>query len=88
MRRLAIASLTAALCAGTASADTLREALISTYRTNPTITGQRWRSTTPITGPYQRMSAMGKESGGGSELELFPDDIEVSVEVDARFTAG
>jgi outer membrane protein len=27
--------------AGTASADTLREALVSTYRTNPTITGQR-----------------------------------------------
>ena len=30
-----------ALLAGTASADTLREALVSTYATNPTITGQR-----------------------------------------------
>ena len=41
MRRFALVSLTAALCAGTASADTLREALISTYNTNPTITAQR-----------------------------------------------
>ena len=41
MRRLAFASLTVALCAGTASADTLREALISTYNSNPTITAQR-----------------------------------------------
>jgi outer membrane protein len=35
------ASLMAALMAGTASADTLREALASTYATNPTLTGQR-----------------------------------------------
>ena len=41
MRRFALVSLTAALCAGTASADTLREALVSTYSTNPTITAQR-----------------------------------------------
>ncbi|HEX6218021.1 MAG TPA: TolC family outer membrane protein [Sphingomicrobium sp.] len=41
MRRLALASLTVALCAGTASADTLREALVSTYGTNPTLTAQR-----------------------------------------------
>ena len=41
MRRLAIASLIVALSAGTASADTLREALVSTYNTNPTITAQR-----------------------------------------------
>ena len=41
MRRFALVSLTVALCAGTASADTLREALISTYNTNPTITAQR-----------------------------------------------
>ena len=40
-RHLLIAALTAALVAGTASADTLREALASTYRTNPTLTGQR-----------------------------------------------
>ena len=40
-RHLLIASLTAALAAGTASADTLREALASAYRTNPTLTGQR-----------------------------------------------
>src|SRR4051812_43629093 len=31
----------AALMAGTASADTLREALVSAYKTNPTLTGQR-----------------------------------------------
>jgi len=31
----------AALAAGTASADTLREALVSTYRTNPTLMAQR-----------------------------------------------
>lgn len=36
-----IGALSLALLAGTASADTLREALISTYATNPTITGQR-----------------------------------------------
>jgi len=41
MRKLAFASLTVALCAGSASADTLREALVSTYNTNPTITAQR-----------------------------------------------
>jgi outer membrane protein len=40
-RHLAIASLLVALAAGTASADTLREALVSTYNNNPTITGQR-----------------------------------------------
>ena len=41
IRPLFLGSLVAALLAGTASADTLREALVSTYRTNPTITGQR-----------------------------------------------
>ena len=40
-RHLAIASLLATLAAGTASADTLREALVSTYRANPTLTAQR-----------------------------------------------
>ena len=40
-RHLAIASLIVALAAGTASADTLREALVSTYYANPTLTGQR-----------------------------------------------
>jgi outer membrane protein len=40
-RHLLIASLVTALSAGTASADTLREALVSTYRANPTLTGQR-----------------------------------------------
>nr|WP_233543199.1 TolC family outer membrane protein [Sphingomonas edaphi] len=40
-RHLAIASLLVALAAGTASADTLREALVSTYNANPTLTGQR-----------------------------------------------
>ena len=39
--RLLIATLAAALAAGTASADTLREALASTYRTNPTLMAQR-----------------------------------------------
>jgi outer membrane protein len=34
-------SLIAALMAGTAGADTLREALVSTYQTNPTLSGQR-----------------------------------------------
>src|SRR5258708_25222884 len=34
-------SLIAALLAGTAGADTLREALVSAYGTNPTLTGQR-----------------------------------------------
>lgn len=41
LRKLVLGSLAAALMAGTAAADTLREALVSTYRTNPTITGQR-----------------------------------------------
>jgi outer membrane protein len=40
-RKLLTASLIASLMAGTASADTLRDALISAYRTNPTLTGQR-----------------------------------------------
>ena len=40
-RHIALAALIAALAAGTASADTLREALVSTYRANPTLTGQR-----------------------------------------------
>jgi outer membrane protein len=41
VRKFFIASLIAALMAGTASADTLREALVSAYQTNPTLTGQR-----------------------------------------------
>jgi outer membrane protein len=40
-RKLISASLAAALMAGTASADTLREALVSAYQTNPTLTAQR-----------------------------------------------
>ena len=40
-RHLLIGSLTLALLAGSASADTLREALVSTYGSNPTITAQR-----------------------------------------------
>lgn len=40
-RNLAIATLLVALASGTASADTLREALVSTYRANPTLTAQR-----------------------------------------------
>ena len=40
-RHIVLAALIAALAAGTASADTLREALVSTYRANPTLTGQR-----------------------------------------------
>src|SRR4051794_31989946 len=40
-RKLITGSLVAALMAGTASADTLREALVSAYQTNPTLTGQR-----------------------------------------------
>jgi hypothetical protein len=41
LRKFAAVSILAALAAGTASADTLREALVSTYQTNPTITAQR-----------------------------------------------
>src|SRR3954470_4199179 len=41
LRKFISASLIAALMAGTAAADTLREALVSAYRTNPTLTGQR-----------------------------------------------
>jgi outer membrane protein len=40
-RSLLVGTLVAALAAGTASADTLREALLSTYDTNPTLTAQR-----------------------------------------------
>jgi outer membrane protein len=40
-RNLAIGALVALLSAGTASADTLREALASTYQANPTLTAQR-----------------------------------------------
>ena len=41
VRKLITGSLIAALMAGTASADTLREALVSAYDTNPTLTAQR-----------------------------------------------
>jgi outer membrane protein len=41
LRPIISASLIAALMAGTASADTLREALVSAYHTNPTLTAQR-----------------------------------------------
>src|SRR3954447_6029821 len=41
LRKFISASLGAALLAGTASADTLRDALVSAYNTNPTLTGQR-----------------------------------------------
>jgi len=41
VRKFISASLVAALMAGTASADTLREALVSAYQTNPTLTAQR-----------------------------------------------
>ena len=41
IRPLLIGAAVAALAAGNASADTLREALVSTYQSNPTITGQR-----------------------------------------------
>ena len=41
VRKLISASLVAALMAGTASADSLREALVSSYNTNPTLTAQR-----------------------------------------------
>ena len=41
LRKILTGSIMAALMAGTATADTLREALVSAYRTNPTIAGQR-----------------------------------------------
>ena len=41
VRKLLTGSLIAALMAGTADADTLREALVSAYQTNPTLTAQR-----------------------------------------------
>jgi outer membrane protein len=40
-RKLFTATLITALMSGTASADTLRDALVSAYHTNPTLTGQR-----------------------------------------------
>jgi outer membrane protein len=40
-RKFFTASLLAALMAGTANADTLREALVSSYHNNPTLTAQR-----------------------------------------------
>jgi outer membrane protein len=41
LRKYISASLVAALMGGTASADTLRDSLVSAYNTNPTLTGQR-----------------------------------------------
>ena len=41
VRKLFTGSLIAALMAGTAGADTLRESLVSAYHTNPTLTAQR-----------------------------------------------
>jgi outer membrane protein len=40
-RKLISGTIVAALMASAAGADTLREALVSTYQTNPTLTGQR-----------------------------------------------
>ena len=40
-RKFFTATIVAALMAGSASADTLRDALVSAYQTNPTLTGQR-----------------------------------------------
>ena len=40
-RQFALAAVAGLLLTGTASADTLREALISAYRSNPTLNGQR-----------------------------------------------
>jgi outer membrane protein len=41
LRKILTGSLMASLMTGTALADTLREALVSAYRTNPTLTAQR-----------------------------------------------
>jgi outer membrane protein len=41
VRKLITGSLVATLMAGTAGADTLRDALVSAYQTNPTLTAQR-----------------------------------------------
>jgi outer membrane protein len=41
VRKLLTGSLIAALMAGAASADTLRDALVSSYNSNPTLTAQR-----------------------------------------------
>ena len=41
LRKIISGSIIAALMAGTASADNLREALVSSYQTNPTLTSQR-----------------------------------------------
>ncbi len=41
----------------------------------------------PDSAPYLRMAASAKDTGGG-ELELSPEDIEVSAHVDARFVVG
>ena len=41
LRKLLTGSLIAALMTGTAGADTLRDALVSAYQTNPTLTAQR-----------------------------------------------
>ncbi len=41
VRKLVSGSIIAALLAGTASADTLRDALVSAYQANPTLTAQR-----------------------------------------------
>src|SRR4029078_13385897 len=41
IRKLLSGSIVAALLAGTASADTLRDALLSASHTNPTLTGER-----------------------------------------------
>jgi outer membrane protein len=41
IRHIAFATIAAALLAGTASADTMRNALVSAYKTNPTLSGQR-----------------------------------------------
>ena len=65
-RNIAIATLAAALFAGTASADTLREALVSTYNSNPTITSQR--EALKGTAPTRAHSAAARHSGQGSQL--------------------
>ena len=58
-RNIAIATLAAALFAGTASADTLREALVSTYNSNPTITSQR----EALKGPMRPLPSLAPQAG-------------------------
>ena len=82
-RHLIIGALGAALLAGTASADTLREALNSTYRSNPTLNAQRetLKSTDATVGVTRDLSSAGALRRIGSKGPFLNGGVDLSMPI-------